>query len=151
MIFLAIVRESSASASTSLLSNATPAKRIVQSTTKSSTKLLKLDVPESLWDILKTDHSLIVKEGFIGKLPSRHTITSIVEDFARELGNSFNAPLSKFISLDQPWVYDELSERECATFIRDIFDVTVKSQLLYEPELSFFKKYTSEFCFISHG
>lgn len=75
------------------------------------------------------------------RLPCRKTVTNIVEDFAAYLKMPLDAPLGEFFNPNYQSLEENYTCLDNARFIRDIFDVSCQSQLLYAQERPVFEVY----------
>lgn len=98
---------------------------------------IKIEIPSVLKDILVDDQDLIVRQMYLYRLPARHTIASIIKQYADYMGSSVEA--RDEIPIDPN--ADESARKtlivtliESSLGVQEYFDSTLGSQLLYKFE-----------------
>ncbi|XP_014291971.1 mortality factor 4-like protein 1 [Halyomorpha halys] len=94
---------------------------------------IKIKLPDELKPILVDDWEYISKQRRLVKIPSKHTVQSILDDYSRQR-----------VPLKQPIVNKEEARLEVTDGIREYFNAMLGTQLLYKTERKQFNEVTKE-------
>ncbi|VDN51888.1 unnamed protein product [Dracunculus medinensis] len=109
---------------------------------------IKIEMPLVLKEILVDDQDMIVRQMHIPRIPARFTVSDIIRQYAEYMGNSLEAKESLLFELggDETQMKSTIVTMiESSYGMRDYFNSTLGSQLLYKFERPQYTDLLAEF------